>query len=142
MPSRFCLLGSALLLAVAGCSQQVSPPATVPVSGHVTLHGKPAEGVRVTMHPQFSMGRITWGVVGESGSGGEFKVGTGGPGNGAPRGDYIVTFTKPKIISDQEHNGVETEVDDFEGKYSDPETSTWKVTVKKGENDLGTFQLD
>ena len=102
MPFRVCLPGSALFLALAGCSQQVSPPATVPVSGHVMLHGKPAAGVRITMHPQFSMGRITWGVVGESDLGGGFTVGTGRPGSGAPRGDYIVTFTKPRIISDPE----------------------------------------
>ena len=141
MSSRVCLLAGVFLVAV-GCSQQVSPPHTVPVSGSVTLHGKPALGIRVTMHPQFSMGRITWGVVGETGWKGEFKIGTGAPGNGAPPGDYIVTFTKPKIISDPELNGVETEVDDFEGKYSDPEQSPWKVKVVKGENDLGMFNLD
>lgn len=131
-----------MLLAVAGCSQQVSPPATVPVSGSVTLQGKPAAGIRVTLHPQFRMGRITWGVVGESGPKGQFTMGTGAPGSGAPRGEYIVTFTKPRITSDLERNGVETEVDDFQGKYSDPQKSPWKVTVNKGENDLGTFRLD
>jgi hypothetical protein len=61
---------------------------------------------------------------------------------GAPPGDYIVTFTKPRIAPDWEHNGVEMEVDDFQSKYSDPKTSNWTVTVKKGDNDLGTFRLD
>ena len=80
------------------------------------IKGKPAPGIRVTMHPQFEMGRITWGVVGETGPTGEFTIGTGGIGNGrAPAGDYVVTFTKPHIDSDPE-NGLEAEVNDFQGK--------------------------
>lgn len=142
MSSRFRWIGFLLLLTVAGCSGRVSPPRTVPVSGTVTLNGEPAAGIRITMHPQFKMGRITWGVVGESGPTGEFIVGTGGRGNGAPVGDYIVTFTKPRIAEDLERNGAEMEVDDFEGKYSDPANSPWKVTIKKGENQLGPFQLE
>jgi len=142
MPYRFRLLGVALFLIVAGCSGRVSPPATVPVSGSVTFSGQPAAGIRVTLNPQFKMGRITWGVVGESGPTGEFVVGTGGRGNGAPVGDYIVTFTKPRIAEDLERNGTEMEVDDFEGKYSDPAKSPWKVTIKKGENRLGPFHLE
>ena len=142
MRGRISLATAALFLGVAGCSQQVSPPATVPVSGTVLLHGEPAPGIRVTLNPLFDMGRIKWGVVGETGPTGAFTMGTGAPGNGAPPGDYVVTFTKPRIASDDEHNGIEIEVDDFEGKYSDPAKSTWKVSIKEGDNRLAPFPLE
>ncbi|MBS0262544.1 MAG: hypothetical protein JSS02_11385 [Planctomycetes bacterium] len=125
-----------------GCSQRVSPPTTVPVSGKVLLKGEPAAGIRVRMYPLFDMGKIEWGVVGETGPSGEFTLGTGAPGNGAPPGEYIVTFTKPRIDSDPEHNGLEIEVDDFQGKYSDPENSRWTVTIEDGDNELEPFLLD
>lgn len=141
MLSRICCISSAVLLAIIGCSQRVAPPATIPVKGSVTIKGRPAPGIRVTMHPQFDMGPITWGVVGETGPTGEFTIGTGGVGNGAPAGDYIVTFTKPRVDSDPE-NGLEAEVDDFKGKYSDPDESRWTVSITKGENQLEPFELD
>lgn len=146
MPSRIALHAICLLTVssfLTGCSQNVSPPSTVPVSGKVLFKGKPIAGVRVTMHPLFSMGKIEWGVVGETGPTGAFTMGTGLPGNGAPPGDYIVTFTKPSIASDPERNGIEMEVDDFRGKYSDPDASSWNVTVIKGDdNVLDPFELE
>ncbi|MFO0918505.1 MAG: carboxypeptidase-like regulatory domain-containing protein [Planctomycetaceae bacterium] len=139
---RICFLGTAVILVVAGCTQRISPPATVPVSGRVTFKGRPAPGIRVTLHPQFRMGRVTWGVVGETGPTGEFTIGTGAPGSGAPPGEYIVTFTKPRIAEDLERNGTEMEVDDFRGKYSNPEESNWSVSIVNGENRLEPFELD
>jgi hypothetical protein len=145
MPSRDCqrtLLLFLVTLICAGCSERVSPPATMPVSGRVLLKGEPVAGVRVRMHPLFSMGPIEWGVVGETGPMGEFTMGTGAPGNGAPPGEYVVTFTKPRIDSDPAHNGVEIEVDDFEGKYNDPDNSDWTVTITDGDNELEPFLLN
>ncbi|HEY3968415.1 MAG TPA: hypothetical protein VGM05_27960 [Planctomycetaceae bacterium] len=145
MPSHFCSRSLLLCLALnlcAGCSDRVSPPTTVPVSGKVLLNGEPVAGIRVKMHPMFNMGRIEWGVVGETGPTGEFTLGTGAPGNGAPPGEYVVTFTKPRIASDLEHNGVEIEVDDFEGKYNDPDNSDWTVTITDGDNELEPFLLN
>ncbi|MDB5347218.1 MAG: hypothetical protein JWP89_5595 [Schlesneria sp.] len=144
MCSRVCLLGSALVLAVGvliGCSQQVSPPKTVPVSGRVMLNGKGVPGIRVTMHPEFDMGPIKWGVVGDTGPNGTFIVGTGAPGNGAPHGAYVVTLTKPGVGTDPKY-GIEIEIDEFEGKYSDPAKSDWKVIVRDGTNVLEPFQLN
>ena len=113
----------------------------MPVSGRVLIKGELAAGVRVRMYPLFSMGKIEWGVVGETGPTGEFTVGTGTPGNGAPPGEYVVTFTKPRIDTDPNH-GIEIEVDDFEGKYSDPDNSDWTVTITDGDNELEPFLLD
>lgn len=145
MRSRFFvfgLLGLMTAVPMAGCSQTVKPPSTVPVSGAVTLKGKPASGIRVTLHPQFDMGERKWAIIGETGAQGTYTVGTGVPGNGAPPGDYVVTFEKPRVAADRKQNNLEIEVDDFQGKYSDPTKSTWKVTVVKGDNKLDTFALD
>lgn len=144
MPPRSPSVVSCLfaLIFTVGCSGNVSPPATVPVKGNVTLKGKPAAGIRVTLHPQFDMGAIQWTVMGETGANGAFTVGTGVPGNGAPPGEYVVTFEKPRVDTDRKRNNLEIEVDDFQGKYSDPAKSDRKVTVTKGENLLETFALE
>lgn len=142
MPLRTVLLVVSLSLpcTLAGCSHYVEPPKGAPVSGSVLIGGKPAAGVRVVFHPQFDMGK-KWGVAGMTGPDGTFKAGTGFAGTmEVPLGDYVVTFEKPRTDSDKRN--MEIEVDDFQGKYSDPSASPWKVTVKKGENRLEPFQVN
>lgn len=77
--------------------------------------------------------------TGDTGPDGHFSVGTGAPQNGAPAGNYIVTFEQPII---DPGNPVETEIDALGGKYSDPLQSQWNVTVKAGINELLVFELD
>lgn len=129
------------VIGVLGCSGRVTPPRTVPVSGLVTLKGKPAVGVRVKLHPQFNIGRFKFIPYGETGLDGKYTLSTGASGNGAPKGDYIVTVERPSIESGQK-DGLETEVDQFKGAYSDPAKSNWKVTVKEGDNVLEPIQLN
>lgn len=129
------------LLAVGGCSSSITPPATVPVGGLVLIQGKPAAGIRVTFHPQFDIGKIDYRPYGETGADGRFTLSTGAPGNGAPVGVYLVTFEKPGLESPKASNFLETEIDEFRGKYSDPEQSSWEVTVERGGNELDPFEL-
>ena len=129
-------------LGIAGCSRNIKPPSTVPVSGTVLLKGKPAAGIRVKFHPQFDIGKVKYVPVGETGSDGRFTLSTGAPGNGAPPGNYAVTFEKPEIESARKSNYLETEIDAFLGRYGDPEDSAWIVTVERGENSLEPFELD
>ncbi len=131
-----------LALVAPGCSSQVKPPASVPVIGSVSQKGRPAAGIVVKFHPQFDIGRLKYIPSGETGPNGQFILSTGAAGNGAPRGDYIVTLEKPKVVSDREHSGIEMEIDEFKGKYSDPTKSQWKVTVKSGDNVLEPFDID
>jgi hypothetical protein len=142
--SGFDYPGFALVMAclLAGCSRNIKPPSTVPVSGVVTMQGKPAVGIRVKFHPQFNMGRIKYIPVGETGPEGQFTLSTGAPANGAPPGEYLVTFEKPEIESSKQHNFIETEIDAFQGKYSDPAQSQWKVKIARGENSLEPFELE
>src|SRR5689334_5588670 len=101
------------LCLIAGCSRNIKPPSTVPVNGVVTMQGKAATGIRVRFHPQFNIGRIKYIPEGETGPEGQFTLSTGAPSNGAPPGEYVVTFEKPVIESSKQHNFIETEIDAF-----------------------------
>lgn len=144
MPQRRSLFILCLLAAgsIAGCSGSVTPPKTAPVRGAVTFKGKPATGIVVKFNPQFDIGRVKFTPSGETGPDGKFTLSTGAPGNGAPPGEYVVTFEKPRVVSDRKNSGIETEVDDLKGKFSDAGQSKWKVTVQKGENHVPTFDLE
>ena len=128
---------------IAGCGGgALKAPTTSPVSGSVTLKGKPAPGVRVHLHPQFDIGDVKFVPSGETGADGAFTLSTAAPGDGAPPGDYIVTLEKPRVVSDRNQSGIEVEIDDFKGKYSDPTKSTWTVTITEGTNQLQPFVLE
>ena len=63
------------------------------------------------------------------------------PSNGAPPGNYVVTFEMPVIAPPESTGFVETEIDSFGGKYSDPKQSNVRVTITRGENVLTPFEL-
>lgn len=128
---------------LAGCGGDVlTAPSTAPVSGSVTWKGKPAPGVRVHLHPQFDVGEIKFVPSGETGADGTFTLSTAAPGDGAPPGDYVVTLEKPRVVSDRNQSGIEVEIDDLKGKYSDPAKSTWNVTIAAGTNQLQPFAIE
>jgi hypothetical protein len=134
------LLGVIALGAVVlgGCGEGISVPSTAPVSGVVKYKGKPLQGIRVTLHPQAETAKAAFIPSGQTGPDGKFTLSTGAPGNGAPPGSYLVTFEKPEIGS----AAVETEIDAFGGKYSDPSKSKWTITIQQGENSLPPFELN
>ena len=132
------LLGA---VAVGGCGKGVSVPSTVPVSGVVKYKGKPLQGIRVTLHSQTDTAKPEFIPTGQTGPDGKFSLSTGAPGNGAPPGSYVVTFEKPEIGSPASTRSIETEIDAFGGKYSDPAQSKWSITIEKGENLLEPFEL-
>src|SRR5262245_33937637 len=125
-------------LVLAGCGKGIAVPSTVPVSGVVKYKGKPLQGIRVTLHPQTGTAKSEFIPSGQTGPDGKFTLSTGAPGNGAPPGSYLVTFEKPELSS----AAVETEIDAFGGKYSDPSKSKWTITIEKGENSLPPFELN
>jgi hypothetical protein len=133
------LLGAVVL---AGCGKGISVPSTVPVSGVVKYKGKPLQGIRVTLHPQTDTAKPAFIPSGQTGPDSRFKLSTGKPGNGAPPGTYVVTFDKPEIGSPASTHSIETEIDAFGGKYSDPAKSEWTVTIEKGENSFQPFELN
>jgi hypothetical protein len=126
---------------LGGCGKGISVPSTVPVSGVVKYKGKPLQGIRVTLHSQSAGSKPEFIPSGQTGPDGKFSLSTGAPGNGAPPGTYVVTFEKPEIGSPASTGSIETEVDAFGGKYSDPTKSQWTVTIETGENSLQPFEL-
>ena len=52
-----------------------------------------------------------------------------------------MTFEKPEIASPASTGSIETEIDAFGGKFSDPAKSKWNVTIERGENSLEPFEL-
>ncbi|HEX4413770.1 MAG TPA: hypothetical protein VH107_09090 [Lacipirellulaceae bacterium] len=138
----FALLFLLAAVVLGGCGKNLSVPSTVPVSGVVKFKGKPLQGVRVTLHSQSGTAKPEFIPTGQTGPDGKFKLSTGAPGNGAPPGTYLATFEKPEIGSPASTGSIETEVDAFGGKYSDPTQSKWTVTIEKGENSLQPFELN
>ena len=122
--------------AVVGCGEGISAPRTVPTSGTVLFKGKPAGGVRVTLHPKFNMMFRPNGVTGKDG---RFLLSTGAPVDGAPPGEYAVTFELLRTGADQ--RGLDTEFDVWKGKYASPDTAP-KVTVGTSATTLEPFRLE
>src|SRR5262245_22989695 len=142
-PRRLLCLAACCLMGLLGaCQRNIQPPRTVPVRGVVKYKGKPAAGIRVKFHPQFELGSIKFIPLGETRADGGFTLSTGAARNGAPRGSYIVTFEKPEIAPAHKTNYIETEIDAFQGKYSDPQKSKLRVTIERGENSLQPFELE
>jgi hypothetical protein len=134
------VLAALVCAAVAGCGIGISAPRTVPTSGTVLFKGKPAEGVKVTLHPKFDMGSVKFTPNGVSGKDGRFTLSTAAAGDGAPPGEYVATFELLRPVTDK--RGLDSEVDVWKGKYGDPATSKWPVVVKSGTSDLEPFRLD
>jgi hypothetical protein len=122
--------------AMTGCSGNISAPRTVKTSGTVLFKGKPAEGVRVTFHPKFNMQFTPNGVTGKDG---RFILSTGAPADGAPPGEYSVTFELMRAGADD--RGRDTEFDVWKGKYANPDTAP-AVTVDSSTNTLEPFRLE
>jgi hypothetical protein len=69
---------------------------------------------------------------------GTFAVSTFEAGDGAPAGEYVATFA----WGEARGLGIDTDSDKLSGRYSNPETSEYHVTVKEGEpTDMGRIEL-
>jgi hypothetical protein len=126
---------------IVGCGGKgISVPRTVPTSGTVLFKGKPAEGVKVTLHPNFDMGSVKFTPNGVTGKDGRFTLSTAAAGDGAPPGEYSVTFELLRSGTDK--RGLDSEIDVWKGKYGDPATSPYTIEIKKGDNSLEPFRLE
>lgn len=105
------------------------------------VQNKPAAKAVVVLRP-VSPGPlknlVPHGDVAEDGA---FRISTYAEGDGAPEGEYIVTITWPESRKDPA-TGDEMTDDRLQGRYADPATSSWKVTIKAGDNELAPFRLD
>ena len=118
-----------------------------PVRGKVLYEGRPAEYATVVFYPQGgseSLQEIK--PHGRVGADGYYSVKTYIVNDGAPAGDYKVAIewpgedpAEPGDPDDPEY--VPFGPDRLQGRYADPETSGFRVTIVKGDNQLEPFEL-
>lgn len=136
---RVALLPLCCALAAAGCGP--GRPKTLPVTGVVTLDGKPLEEASVLFAPEGG-GRPATGLTDKEG---RFRLGTFVPGDGALPGKHLVSVVKKKT------SGVLTDADGLSGgvapggivehwftpkRYADPKTSGLTAEVQPGMDPL------
>lgn len=131
-----------ILLLSPGCSEeQPFRKATSPAKGTVTVDGMPpGSGIQIQCHPAGAPDAEHPTVSStETDAEGKFAISTYESGDGLPAGDYTLTFTWQEFnVISRDYSGE----DKLNGRYSDPATSTIKLTVKEGEeNDLGVVAL-
>jgi hypothetical protein len=88
------------LMALAGCAP--APPATVPVSGIVTIDGKPAAGILVQYNPDFNTGGKVVASSGVTGADGRYTLKTDAGLPGALIGKHKIV-----LIDNEFANGAE-----------------------------------
>jgi hypothetical protein len=135
----------ALLLGAAGCSK--GKPVTVPVTGKVVFNKtEPAVGALIVFHPsdpelEKRIGGKPFARVGEDGT---FTLTTYAQDDGAPVGDYGVTvdYRAPaKEVKFSIGDGGAGALKVHE-KYANPQSPVLKATVKQGEPNTFTFDVD
>lgn len=141
----FALSASVLALTCTSCLRPNQPkPAnqkpTTPVSGIVTIDGEPGFGVQVTLEPVDGIDASNPTIsLGEADQEGNFQISTYGGHDGAPPGDYHLTFLwfDRSVV----RLGGGDPKDLFKGKYAKP--NEHKVSVPPGPDpvDLGTISL-
>ncbi len=134
------------LIPVVCCVSCSSGTSYNPVHGKVLYKNEPIEGVLVTFHPKQKKA-LTDLPTGQTGEDGAFTLMTG-KGEGAPEGEYVVTFyclqeapekkkAKPRGMVMQK---LDLE-DRFKGAYAKEEKSNFTVVIKSGKNELEPFNL-
>ncbi|MEX2175352.1 MAG: carboxypeptidase-like regulatory domain-containing protein [Pirellulaceae bacterium] len=132
---------SALFLGMAavfllGCGS-ASP---VSAGGTVTYKGAPVANARIGFIPKTVDGAAKGEMAsGETDAEGKFTVTTKSPGDGAVPGEYTVTVA-PNAAEATENDYSLPPPPPYPGHYSDPGTSSLKVTVKRG--DENQFPLE
>ncbi len=129
-----------IAVSVSLCSCSAREPArkkTYPVSGKVTVDGKPVGKLRVFAKAK-EAGDPKYPILpqAETKEDGSFQLYSYEPGDGVPAGEYALTFTW------QEFTGLIYQgPDKLNKRYADPAKSKITMTVEKGPVDLGTIPL-
>lgn len=129
----------ALMLFLGCSSSRDYGTATFPVTGTVVVDGEPVAGVSVKLHHQTQPDseNLTTSTA-FTDADGTFAISTFEQGDGAPAGEYTVTFEWG------EYNVISRAMgpDKLKGKYSDPKKSGHNVTVTAGTpSDMGRINL-
>jgi hypothetical protein len=110
------------------------------VQGIVTVDGQPVPEIQVALHPvnPVNDNKPTF-PQGFTDAEGKIRISTYAEGDGAPEGEYKVTF----ILQDYNIMGrTFSGPDKLKKKYADPKTTPFTLTLAPGKpNDLGKVEL-
>lgn len=134
---------STLVIALVGCGSPTSLPGPPPqpVHGKVLFQGKPAAGFRIAFHPLSEQQGPRFAPSALVDENGEFRLQSYRANDGAPTGDYAVTFTWPQALPSDDPDDAPRMVDRLKGRFCDPRTSRFQVSIHEGENQLEPFLL-
>ena len=131
-----------LIFLLTGCIRSEYPNETYPVSGRIqTIDGTPARDVRVTLHSEKLISEgDPFRPSGMTDDQGIFKLTTYETHDGAPAGNYAITFRwapPQKSLLDP------IPKDKFDNRFAMPtENSLTCEVVVSDTQDLGTFEID
>jgi len=137
-------LRQVVVLLSASCCISCSRSASLnPAHGQVFYKNQPVAGALLTFHPQGADFKTTLPVASTDDEG-KFTVMTGQD-EGAPAGAYVVTIIAPRDVASKQKKmsmGSKPEsVDQFKGAYAKESTSSIRVEIKKGNNDVEPINL-
>jgi hypothetical protein len=126
-----------VLLFLVGCSGGPEPKRTPhAVKGSVLVNERPWPNITVVFHPVAPTESGWTRSQGTTDADGTFELSTYRPGDGAPAGEYTVTFTwsDPRMPED-------SAADILGGKYRDPRRSRFRVVLPAFATRLEPFRL-
>jgi len=149
-----CTVGTTLSLLAAvlpGCGPDRL--ATLPARGTVRVDGKPVAGVQIVLHPVGTKDPrlVNLRPTARTAADGSFSIGTYAMADGAPVADYVITaewFGGGPQTSTTESDDPEaaaaggaTEVDRLGGRFANPDSSTFKVSISRMSSPLPPLDL-
>ena len=142
MEKRICGLSLLIVaLTICSCSKQEGfRKETFPVTGEVSVDGKPAAALQVMLHDVKGFDKehptVSQAMTDEAG---KFAISTYEQADGVPEGEYVLTFMWGKLnLFSMQYGGPDL----LKDRYNDPKKSTHKVKVEKGKpTDLGKIEL-
>lgn len=146
--SQLRLIVGLTLAFCVGCKETATNRLKVlPVSGSVSVKGKPASGAMVTLHP-IDKSIESLNPRGQASADGVFQLSTYVQGDGAPVGEYMVTVVWPDeefkpVTAEQKEALVEgRRPDRLRGRFASPNTSKLKVKIEEGQSELPAVELE
>jgi hypothetical protein len=118
-----------LIVTLSGCGGGKGEPAPTPVSGTLTVKGRPAAGATIVFHPKSGAGPK---ASAQTAANGEFRLTTNRADDGAVPGVYAVTVVWPDTARSL-GDGTDDGADRLGGRYRDPANPLTTVTVAPGQ---------
>lgn len=114
-----------------------------PVSGKLTVDGRPAAGAEINLYgaTRDLQGPGTVAPYATTDEQGEFQLRSYDPGDGAPAGEFVVTVFWPEAPPPDADEEMFQPRDRLQNKFLSPETSSLTVRIPEGGCELPPIEL-